>query len=149
MTSFLVKTAMAGAFALPVIVGLSAPAQAETNPYCSSGVTQIGTTAYVTSGGQTFASVKQFKGCNKNWSYLYVWQGWRDTHSSWDACTSVTTRSGSTTTIQDVRCNSGRFSELWSQGASTLSLCTRALGWKGYGPWPDSDDPKASTSERC
>ncbi|MGJ6960262.1 hypothetical protein ACSDR0_00010 [Streptosporangium sp. G11] len=145
----LVQAIAVSVLALPMLAGLSGSAQAETNPRCSS-VTQIGTTAHVTSGGRTFASVKQFKGCNKNWAYVYVWTDWRNSHSSWDACAAVTTRSSSGgTTVEDPSCNSGRFTELWSHGASTLSQCTRALGWKGYGPFPDSNDPKASTSERC
>ena len=38
---------------------------------------QIGATAYVTVGGQTAASVKQYKGCGKNYAYTYVWQQYR------------------------------------------------------------------------
>jgi hypothetical protein len=147
----LAKAAAAGALALPMLFGLSGPAHAEVNPSCSSGVTQIGSTAYINTGGETFASVKQFKGCNKNWGYLYVWEGYRNNHSSWNACVSIatTTSSGSGGTIKDVRCNSGRFTELWSSGANTLSSCTVAVGWMGYGPVPYSGEPTARTSVRC
>jgi hypothetical protein len=100
-------------------------------------------------GGKTFASVKQFKGCNKNWAYVYVWSTWRNSHRDWHACASVTTKSGSGRTVKDVQCNAGRFTHLWSQGAKTLSACTRALGWKGDGPFPVSGEPRALTSERC
>ncbi|GII52556.1 hypothetical protein Pth03_09450 [Planotetraspora thailandica] len=147
----LAKAAAAGALALPMLAGLGGTAHAETNPACSSGVTQIGSTAYITSGGQTFASVKQFKGCNKNYAYLYVWEGYRSTHSSWHACVSIatTTSSGAGNTIQDVRCNDGKFTELWSSGANTLADCTVAVGWVGYGPIPFSGEPIGRTSVRC
>ncbi|GAA1292326.1 MULTISPECIES: hypothetical protein [Planotetraspora] len=146
----LAKAAGAGIIALPLVLGLSGPAHAETNPSCSS-VTQIGTTAYVTTGGQTFASVKQFKGCNKNWAYLYVWEGYRSSHSSWHACTTIatTTAAGAGNHVQDVRCNSGKFTELWSSGAATLSDCTVAVGWIGYGPLPETGEPLGRTSVRC
>ncbi|MFC4058573.1 hypothetical protein ACFOWE_09725 [Planomonospora corallina] len=142
------QAAAVGALVLPMLAGFGGPAHAETNPYCSK-VTKIGSTARITSGGKTFASVKQFKGCNKNWAYVYVWGSWRDSHRSWNACASVTTRSGSRTTVEGPRCKSGRFTELWSYGTATLSKCTRALGWIGHGPFPGSGDRKASTSERC
>lgn len=65
-------------------------------PSCSSTV-QIGSTATLTVGGQTFASVKQFKGCAKNWSYVYVWAGYRSAHRSWSDCAAVSVTNASGT----------------------------------------------------
>ena len=59
--------AVAAATAALMAGGLGAGvAQAESAPGCSSTV-QIGSTAYVKFQGQEIASVKQFKGCNRNW----------------------------------------------------------------------------------
>ncbi|MFF2629786.1 hypothetical protein ACFVUN_28985 [Kitasatospora griseola] len=148
----LTKIAAATALAVPMFAAVPGVANATTVPTapsaslaasCSS-VTQIGTTAYINVGGQTMASVKQYKGCGKNYSYLYVWQGYRDTHSSWDACTTILTG----TTIRDVQCNSNMV-EIWSSGADTLAECTQAMGWNGYGPWPGAGDVVAKTDTRC
>ena len=143
--SRILKTAAAVALAVPVIVGTAGTAQASTPSGCSS-VTQIGSTAYLTAGGQTMASVKQYKGCGKNYAYLYVWQGYRDTHSSWDVCVTVLANSHD---IEDVNCGGEHSVEVWSFGANTLSKCTQAMGWKGYGPFPDPGDPVAKTDTRC
>ncbi|MEV7117162.1 hypothetical protein [Kitasatospora griseola] len=149
----LTKIAAATALAVPMFAAVPGVANATTAPTapsaslaasCSS-VTQIGTTAYLNVDGQTMASVKQYKGCGKNYSYLYVWQGYRDTHSSWNACTTILTG----TTIRDVQCNSNMV-EIWSSGADTLAECTQAMGWNGYGPWPDTRyDVVAKTDVRC
>ncbi|RGC68522.1 hypothetical protein C5N14_13460 [Micromonospora sp. MW-13] len=76
MKSFLRRSvrilAVAG-LAVPAALAFAGPAHAETNPHCGSSV-QIGATAYITVGGQTAASVKQYKGCGKNYAYTYVWQ---------------------------------------------------------------------------
>ncbi|MCU1681428.1 MAG: hypothetical protein JWQ81_2167 [Amycolatopsis sp.] len=140
------QIATVAALALPVLVGVAGTAQASTPAGCSS-VTQIGSTAYLTVGGQTMASVKQYKGCSKNYSYLYVWDGYRSTHSSWQACTSVVTNGGHT--LEDENCGGSKTVEIWSFGASTLSQCTQALGWHGTGDWPDPGDPIALTDLRC
>jgi hypothetical protein len=144
--SRIAKMATVAALAVPVLLGAAGTAQASTPSGCSS-VTQIGSTAYVNVGGQTMASVKQYKGCGKNYSYLYVWDGYRSTHSSWDVCTTVLANSHD---IMDVNC--GPVSnpvEVWSFGAATLSQCTQAMGWNGFGPFPDSGDTVAKTDVRC
>lgn len=125
----------AAGLAVPAALAVSGTAHAETNPRCANSV-QIGATAYVTVGGQTAASVKQYKGCNKNYAYTYVWQQYRDSHGSYQVCTSIVTGS----TLRDLQCSSG--AEAWSLGANTLSVCTRALG--GI-----SDVAQKETEERC
>lgn len=142
--SGIAKLATVAALAVPVLLGAAGTAQASTPAGCS-GVTQIGSTAYLTAGGQTMASVKQYKGCGKNYSYLYVWAGYRSTHSSWNVCTSVVTNGGHT--LEDENCGSS--AEIWSFGATTLAQCTQALGWSGAGDWPDPGDPTALTDVRC
>ncbi|MEU8263467.1 hypothetical protein AB0C02_22925 [Micromonospora sp. NPDC048999] len=112
----------AAGLAVPAALAVSGPAHAaEINPRCTSSV-QIGATAYVTVGGQTAASVKQFKGCGKNYAYTYVWQQYRDTHGKYQVCTSIVTGN----TLRDLQCSNGV--EVWSLGANTLAECTRALG---------------------
>ncbi|GGM59602.1 hypothetical protein GCM10012275_33400 [Longimycelium tulufanense] len=129
----------ATALALGGTLALAAPASAETNPYCSS-VTKIGSTAYVTHNGQKIASVKQFKGCGKNWAYVYVWESYRKTHKSWETCASIAVGK----TLQDLRCISNK-AENWSAGANTLNKCTVALG-----SVPSQSGQKyGKTSERC
>ena len=91
---------------------------------------------YVTVGGQTAASVKQYKGCGKNYAYTYVWQQYRASHGSYQVCTSIVTGS----TLRDLQCSSGP--DVWSSGANTLSVCTRALG--GI-----SDVAQKETEVRC
>ncbi|MFJ8041654.1 hypothetical protein ACIRBX_14265 [Kitasatospora sp. NPDC096147] len=141
--AMLTKIAAVAALAVPLLVAVPGTAQASTPSGCSS-VTQIGSTAYVTVGGETMASVKQYKGCGKNYAYLYVWEGYRNTHSSWDVCTSILTG----TTVQDPQCGHNSV-EIWSSGANTLTQCTKALGWRGTGPFPYPGDAVAKTDERC
>ena len=106
----------------------SAPAQAETNPACATGMTRIGTTGYIEIGGDTFASVKQFVGCGKNWGYVYVWESWRDSHSNWDICAAIAV-GRSSFELRGMKCVSNvRSSSLWSYGTDTLSECTHAFG---------------------
>ncbi|MDQ1652999.1 MAG: hypothetical protein QOI35_2199 [Cryptosporangiaceae bacterium] len=126
---------------VPAMALAAAPAHAESAPGCAS-TTQIGSTAYVTIGGETFASVKQFKGCGKNWAYVYVWSGYRASHSHWQACASIATMSGSHGTLVDLRCDYDSPTQVWSTGANTLADCTQAVGW-----YPDVAD--AHTSTRC
>ena len=102
-------------------------AQAETNPRCSSGVTQIGSTAYIKLGSATIASVKQFKGCNKNWAYTYVWDSWLSSHKrDFYVYTGVWTKEGQAARDQVSGAKGQR--EVWSSGANTLDVCTSAKG---------------------
>ncbi|MEU7841502.1 hypothetical protein AB0B39_11050 [Micromonospora sp. NPDC049114] len=130
-----VRILAAAGLAVPATMAFAGPAHAETNPRCASSV-QIGATAYVTVGGQTAASVKQYKGCGKNYAYTYVWQQYRATHGSYQVCTSIVTGS----TLRDLQCSSGP--DVWSLGANTLTVCTRALG--GI-----SDVAQKETEVRC
>ncbi|RDI21696.1 hypothetical protein [Lentzea flaviverrucosa] len=122
----------------------TATAQAETNPKCPSGVTQIGSTKYLKSGGETVASVKQFKGCNKNWAYVYVWDSWRAKHKDFYLRAAIWTRTGSEAI--DYNGGSRGQQEVWSNGANTLSQCTYAVGDV---LWQSGTDLHGSTDERC
>ena len=99
-------------------------AHAETNPRCTSGVTQIGSTKYLKSGNATVASIKQFKGCGKNWAYVYVWDSWKAGHRNFEASAAITRGDG------DIDLANGRpgQQEVWSTGANTLQYCTMAHG---------------------
>jgi hypothetical protein len=123
--------------AVPGVVLSAGAAYAEHPSSCSSTV-QIGGTAHITIGGQTVASVKQFKGCGKNYAYTYVWDSYRKSHRSWTICASIGNHD--TRTLEDIQCGSG--GEIWSSGARTLSACTQAIGW-----FPDI--ASAETSIRC
>jgi hypothetical protein len=115
------------AVAVPAVLFATGSAQAETVPGCSSAF-QIGSTASITEAGQTFASVKQFYGCGENWGYIYIWQGWRNTHSSWGMCTAVM---DNTTHAEDgLTCGDSQHDqiELWSGGTPTANDCTQAMG---------------------
>jgi hypothetical protein len=124
------------------MLGIASPANAETNPSCGS-VTQIGSTAYIKSGGTTIASVKQFKGCNKNWSYTYVWESFRSSHSgNWWACSGVSAGSQG---LVDYKCGGNHQAEVWSSGANTLSVCTKAYGQLEW----SNGEGSAATDQRC
>ncbi|MEV6825284.1 hypothetical protein [Amycolatopsis sp. NPDC051102] len=137
--------AAVAALAVPVLVGAAGTAEASTPSGCSS-VTQIGSTAYLDVDGQTMASVKQYKGCGKNYAYMYIWAGYRSTHSSWEACTSIVTGDGNT--YWDAFCGGVNPVEFWSFGAASLAECTRARGWNGNFP-AEPGDVNAFTDVRC
>ncbi|MEV6239880.1 hypothetical protein [Lentzea sp. NPDC051838] len=132
----------ASVLALGGMLAIASPASAETNPHCSR-VTQIGSTAYIKSGGTNIASVKQFKGCNKNWSYTYVWEGFRNSHKNvnWWACSGVTNG-----TLVDYMCGGNHQAEVWSTGANTISDCTKAYGQL---EWGSGGEGWAATDQRC
>ncbi len=150
MTKRTIAAALAAsAISATAFVAIAGPAYAEAAPGCSSTV-QIGSTATLTVGGQTFASIKQFKGCGKNWGYVYVWAGYRSSHSSWSDCAAVSVTNSSGTGEHDLNglvCSSDKI-ETWSTGTNTLADCTEASGMYG-------DDPLEptvgwlSTSVRC
>jgi hypothetical protein len=132
-----VRILAAAGLAVPAVPAFSAPGQAaEVNPRCADSE-QIGATAYIVVGGKTAASVKRYKGCGKNYAYTYVWQQYRDTHGSYEVCTSIVTRDN---TLRDLQCSNSK--EVWSLGANTLSVCTRATG-------SISDVANKATEERC
>ena len=132
------RTTFIASAALLLGVATSGQAHAESAPGCGP-VTQIGNTAYIGAHGQKWASVKQFKGCGKNWSYVYVWSAYRSSHSSWEACAAV--GDNSTHTLEGTQCRT-KTAEVWSLGTNTLADCTQAIGWI-------PDGASAKTSERC
>ena len=142
--------------ALALIVGGSvalAPqavaAPAETASGCSSTV-QIGSTAYRTYLGKDVASVKQFKGCGKNWAYVYVWQSFVDGKIPFYIETGVAVFDSPTHRQPDryVGLTQGKVGqrELWSAGTDTLSACTAAYGLISIS---GADDQDTFTSTRC
>jgi hypothetical protein len=129
--------------AAAIALTFTGAAQAETNPSCSSGVTQIGATKYIKSGSATIASVKQFKGCGKNWAYVYIWDSWKAKHPTNHIRAGIWTRTSDGAV--DYAGHDGTKQELWSNGANTLSVCTYAAGnvfGSGY-------NASGSTEERC
>ena len=135
---------MAVVAAMLATVGVGS-AQAESAPNCSSTV-QIGSTAYVKFQGQTVASVKQFKGCNKNWGYIYVWESFRQRGLAWYLLAAVDVNPGPSNYYQGTTTNVDSVTELWSTGTDTLSKCTVGYGLievVGY------DHYSAMTDQRC
>ncbi len=130
---------------LPVVAlsALVSPgtAHAEPAPGCA-GTVQIGSTGYVKKNGTTIASVKQFKGCGKNWAYTYVW----DSH----AARPGTFHSSATMVVNGDRdygsnVNGTNKQDVWSKGTDTLTECTRAYGEV----WGDGGVYWGQTDERC
>ena len=141
------KFILAAVASLALVVGGvgAGAAQAEAAPGCP-GTVQIGSTAYGAYQGQDIISVKQFKGCGKNWSYVYVWESFRDRHIAYRAHTSVYTQLGDGDgSLGDVD-KTGSPVELWSQGTSTLDICTQASGYVTFG---NDDFAEATTDWRC
>ncbi|NKE62940.1 hypothetical protein FXN61_41960 [Lentzea sp. PSKA42] len=117
-------------------------AHAESAPGCGP-VTQIGGTAYIGwEAGQKWASVKQFKGCNKNWAYVYVWDSFHNRGDNYTVSAAILTPSGS----KGYKKGRNRQQEVWSEGTNTLSVCTQAQGHL-------QDNPEyahfANTEKRC
>jgi hypothetical protein len=129
--------------AAAIAVTFTGTAQAESNPHCSS-VTQIGATKHIKAGRETVASVKQYKGCNKNWGYIYVWDSWKAKHGKkFRASTGITTRNSE----QPLGYSGGDEGdqEAWSNGSNTVSVCTRAYGAVVSASYTYS----GQTEERC
>ena len=117
-----VSVAAVAAFAL---AGLSSGvAHAESAPGCGS-VTQIGSTAYIKTGVNTIAaSVKQFKGCGKNWAYVWVWDSWIRPGRAYEVQAAIYPDGANPAGGVRVR----NKQEVWSKGTNTLDVCTRASG---------------------
>ncbi|GGU14652.1 hypothetical protein [Lentzea flava] len=117
-----VSVAAVAAFAL---AGLSSGvAHAESAPGCGP-VTQIGKTAYI--GGDSRnakASVKQFKGCGKNWAYVYVW----DSFASQVGDFQITVAMRVSGLVKGQKTYPRNKQEGWSEGTDSLTQCTSALG---------------------
>ncbi|MFS8102768.1 hypothetical protein LFM09_37135 [Lentzea alba] len=117
-----VAVAAVAAFAL---VGLPSVAQAANPPGCSERMTQIGSTAYIETGVNTIAaSVKQFKGCGKNWAYVWVWDSFIKPGRSFEVQASIYPDGANPAGGVRVR----NKQEVWSKGTNTLTVCTRASG---------------------
>lgn len=133
---------VAAVTALALTALSSGVAHAESAPGCGP-VTQIGSTAYI--GGNSsnaWASVKQFKGCGKNWAYVYVWNGYHNLGHDYRVSAGVLTSSGT----KGYKKGGNRQQEVWSSGTDTLNVCTQAQGHL-------YDNPEyahfATTGKRC
>jgi hypothetical protein len=108
-----------------VLAGMSSGvAHAESAPGCGS-VTQIGKTAYI--GGDSRdakASVKQFKGCGKNYAYIFVWDSFARQVGDFQ----ITVAMDVAEQIKGQRTYPRNQQEGWSEGTSSLTQCTRAVG---------------------
>lgn len=123
------------------VLGLTSTAQAEQAPGCSSTV-QIGSTGHIKKGSTTIASVKQFKGCGKNWAYTYVWDSYAAKPGGFSSSAAMVVNGD-----RDFGSNvNGRNKQnVWSEGTKTLTKCTR-----GYGEvWGDGNVYWGQTDERC
>jgi hypothetical protein len=120
-------------------------AQAESAPGCSSTV-QIGATAYGQYEGKNAISVKQFKGCGLNWSYVYVWQGFRDKRIAYSVSSAVNAQYDDAELIQGEVDKDGSPVEVWSKGTDTLRVCTQAHGMLAFG---NENVVQADTAWRC
>ena len=110
--------------AVLALAGLSSGvAHAESAPGCGP-VTQIGSTAYIRTGSVTVASVKQFKGCSKNWAYVWVWDSWISTGRSFEINTAIYPDGANPAGAVRQRNKQAN----WSKGTNTLNVCTRASG---------------------
>ena len=116
-------------------------AQAEQAPGCSSTV-QIGSTGHVKKGSTIIASVKQFKGCGKNWAYTYVWDSYANQPGGFSSSAAMVVNGD-----RDFNSNvNGRNKQhVWSKGTNTLSDCTRAYGEV----WGDGNVYWGQTDQRC
>jgi hypothetical protein len=117
------------------------PAQAESAPGCA-GTVQIGSTGYVKKNGTTIASVKQFKGCGKNWAYTYVWDSYAAQPGGFSSSAAMVVN-GDRDFGSNV--NGRNKQDVWSKGTNTLTECTRAYGEV----WGDGNVYSGQTDERC
>ncbi|GAB2830011.1 hypothetical protein [Lentzea nigeriaca] len=123
------------------VLGLTSTAQAERAPGCSSTV-QIGSTGHVKKGSTIIASVKQFKGCGKNWGYTYVWDSWASKPGNFSSSAEIVVNG---TRDLNSTVNGTNDQDVWSKGTKTLDKCTRAYGEV----WGDGNVYWAQTDERC
>ncbi|NKE62939.1 hypothetical protein FXN61_41955 [Lentzea sp. PSKA42] len=118
------KFVSVAAVAAFVLTGLSSGvAHAESAPGCGP-VTQIGKTAYI--GGDSRdakASVKQFKGCGKNWAYVYVWDSFARRVGDFQ----ITVAMDVAEQIKGQKTYPRNQQEGWSAGTDSLTKCTRAV----------------------
>jgi hypothetical protein len=142
-----VKFVLAAAVSAALVAGgLGAGvAQAESAPGCASTV-QIGSTAYAKFQGHEIASVKQFKGCGKNWGYIYVWESFRQRGLHYRLTAAVVVNPGPNPTYRGGTDKGDDPVELWSTGTDTLSDCTAGYGVISLYQF---DNYVAQTDTRC
>ncbi|WP_112225863.1 hypothetical protein [Lentzea atacamensis] len=123
------------------VLALTGTAQAERAPGCADTV-QIGSTGYVKKGSTIIASVKQFKGCGKNWAYTYVWDSYASQPGGFSSSAAMVVNGD-----RDFNSNvNGRNKQdVWSKGTNSLTKCTRAYGEV----WGDGNVYWGQTDERC
>ncbi|MFD8720597.1 hypothetical protein ACFV2H_22040 [Streptomyces sp. NPDC059629] len=85
MRRFISRILAIAILAAASVVAFTGSASASTPSGCSD-VRQFGPTAYVTVGGQTAASLKQYysPACHEAFGYLWVWDSFRASHSGWN-----------------------------------------------------------------
>jgi hypothetical protein len=143
------RTTFIAAAALLLGVATSGQAQAESAPGCGP-VTQIGKTAYIGAHGQKWASVKQFKGCGKNWAYIYTWSEVHNAGAPYTPVFVIIAKWGNEWSREPYGHEGrkeGRYrqQELWSYGTDTLDTCTNA-----YAEWDSGATTyRAETDIRC
>jgi hypothetical protein len=96
----------------------------------------------VKKGSTIIASVKQFKGCGKNWAYTYVWDSWASKPGSFHSSAAMVVN-GRRDFNSNV--NGTNDQDVWSKGTNTLTECTRAYGEV----WGDGNVYWGQTDERC
>lgn len=125
------------AAALASGAAIAAPAQASTSartegtvPACGSR-TQIGSDGYVkTTSGAKVATVRQYKGCGRNWAHVYVWESYRNHATEWVVNVAVAVTDSGGTPQKYVGERSSGWAHavgMWSLGTDTLGSCTRAV----------------------
>jgi hypothetical protein len=143
------RTTFVAVAALLLGLTTSGQAQAESAPGCSS-VTQIGKTAYIGDHGQKWVSVKQFKGCNKNWAYAYTWSDVHNGGAPYTPVFVIIEKWGNVWSREPYghegrRDGHYRQQELWSSGTDTVNVCTSAFAEWSSGAMTY----RASTEIRC
>lgn len=121
--------------AVMIVLGLvaamivaSAPTASAADPMpanCPDG-RQIGSTAYVRWHGEPIASVKQYYSprCRANWSYVYVWESFRDRGYIWTTAAWVHTWDGRDFGAVE----RDGWIHTYSTPAGTVNVCTYAAG---------------------
>jgi hypothetical protein len=138
------RTTFIAVAALLLGVVTSGQAQAESAPGCGP-VTQIGATAHIGDNGQKWASIKQFKGCGKNWAYIYTWSAVHNAGAPYTPELVLIEQWASKDARVGLKKGSYRKQELWSSGTNTLSDCTSA-----YAEWDSGAlTYRARTDIRC
>ncbi|GIG63514.1 hypothetical protein Lfu02_78860 [Longispora fulva] len=122
---------------------LSVPAHADER-VCLDAY-QVGSTGAVYLDGQRAASVKQYWSprCKVNYSYLYVWQSYRDSHpGNWTVA--VYGIQNGTVAGYKYYPNTHQ-ADFWSQPYGGAGVCTAAEGYFEYALHTNS----GRTDERC